>query len=410
MEVVAVAPWQRWGQSFSLLRHREFRLLWVATTLISSSSWMEALLLGWLVLERTNSPLLVGAVAAMRSAWWLMGPLGGLLADRLDRRRLLVLTHGINVAQATAMLSLLLMDRLAVWHIFVLASASGLTHASDYPTRHALVAELVGHSALANAIALIRVAMDITVIMGPFLAGSLAALFSPAGGYALVLLFYVATIVVLLMVRPTHQAAPAESAWRNVMEGIGHLRRNQSARLILFLCLVANVLGFPVLYALLPVFARNVLGVGPAGLGLLMSSAGLGSLAGSLGLALIGRRPSLMMAGFLLWPAFLLPFAASGWYALSLALLMLAWAGQSLAMNMSTTLLILTASPEMRGRIMGVRALVIAGSPLGSLALGALAGRMGAPLTLTIGATAFVAIVAALGLARPRLWLSRRER
>lgn len=410
MNEVSLAPRRTWTQTFSSLRQRDFRLLCVEIGLTNASRWMEFLVVGWVVLKVTDSPFWVAAIAAVRSWGWLLGPVGGVLADRFDRRRLLALVQGTNLAQAAVLLTMLLLDRPNLGLIFILALVNSLVYALEYPARHALMADMVGRESVANAVALSRMAMDVTSIAGPFLAGILTAVLSPAGGYALVLAFYIACLTAVLLIRPHPSSAPAEATWRDLRAGLGHIRGNQPAVLILLLALLANLLGFPIMFGLLPVFARDVLGVGVAQLGILMASAGLGGLLGSLLLAALGNRGRsfrLMMLGFVAWSSLLVLFAVSRWYGLSLPLLLAAWAGQSVAMSASTSLLLTVVPPDMMGRVMGARALMVVGLPLGSLVLGAGAEWLGPSPALAGMVLALLLSVLSIGLARPQLWRTR---
>lgn len=407
MDVTSVASRRNWSQTFVSLRHRDFRFLCVEIGLTNASRWMEFLVVGLVVLKLTNSPFWVGAIAAVRSLGWLLGPAGGLLADRFDRRRLLAFVQAANVAQAAALLTMLVLDRANLGVIFFLALVNSLGYALEYPARHALMADMVGRNSVANAVAVSRMAMDITSVVGPFLAGALTQLFSPAGGYALVMGFYVVSLVAVLLVRSRPPLARGGSAWRELRAGLGYIRVNQAAGLVLGLALLANLLGFPLMFGMLPVFGRDVLNAGPAQLGILMATAGFGGLLGSLLLAGMGNRGRsfrLMMVGFLAWGSLLLLFAVSRWYGLSLALLLTAWTGQSVAMSTGTSLLLTISEPAMVGRVMGARALAVAGLPVGSLALGVAADRMGASPALAMFSGVLLVSVLVAGLVRPQLW------
>ncbi|MBI2918938.1 MAG: MFS transporter [Chloroflexi bacterium] len=407
MDVPSVPARRTWGQTFGSLRHRDFRLLCVEIGLTNASRWMEFLVVGLVVLKLTNSPFWVGAIAAVRSWGWLLGPAGGLLADRFDRRRLLAFVQATNVVQATALLTMLVLDRANLGALFFLALVNSLVYAMEYPTRHALMADLVGRDSVANAVAVSRMAMDVTSVVGPFLAGAFMQLFTPAGGYALVLAFYVVCLVAVVLVRPRPPLVRGGSAWSELRAGLGYVRVNQAAGSVLALALLANLLGFPFMFGLLPVFGRDVLEAGPAQLGILMASAGLGGMLGSLLLARMGDRGRsfrLMMVGFLAWAGLLFLFAVSRWYGLSLALLLAAWTGQSVAMSTGTSLLLTLSEPAMVGRVMGARALAVVGLPLGSLALGAATARLGASPALAIFSAALLGSVLVAGLVRPRLW------
>src|SRR5262245_11064413 len=168
------------------LRHRGFRLLWIATLLSSTARWADMVVIGWLTLELTDSALMVGIVAASKMAGYLAAPFMGVVADRMDRRLLLLIAAGVNLAVAAIMLLLVVTGWLVLWHVIVLALVGSLTWALDNPTRQALVPDLVGREDLTNAIALNAVATEITVVVGPALGGTLIPLLGMGGAYGLI--------------------------------------------------------------------------------------------------------------------------------------------------------------------------------------------------------------------------------
>lgn len=387
------------------LRYRDFRLIWIATLLSTSSRWMELLAGGWLMLYLTDSPFMVGVASAFRTVGWIFGPLAGVAADRIDRRKLLVLAQSANIFQSAVLLALVLTGNLQVWEVFALAFINGIASTLDFPARTIFMAEVVSKSLLVNAMAFQRLAMDITQIAGPILGGAFIALFSFQGAYGLIVAAYVANVVVTIITRsPANATAPpAETAsvWKDLTQGLSYIRTNRNAQGILLLAAAANFVGFTYSQTLLPVFARDVYKVGPLGLGLLMTAIGAGSLAASLALAAQRRSQGkgvVMLASFLLWPAMMALFALSPWYSLSLAILMGAGASQSLSMTTSTSLLLICVPEEMKGRVMGARALMIATLPLGNLMAGAGASVLGAPLTLGAYAAIYGSIVLAIAL------------
>src|SRR5687768_250874 len=171
---------------FAALRYRGFRLLWMATLLSSTARWADMVVVGWLTLELTDSPLMVGIVAGSKMAGYLAGPFMGVFADRMDRRLLLVVAAVVNFAVAAVMLLLFASGWLELWHVIALALVSSLTWALDNPARNALVPDLVGREDLTNAIALNSVAIEITVVIGPALGGLLIPLLGMGGAYALI--------------------------------------------------------------------------------------------------------------------------------------------------------------------------------------------------------------------------------
>lgn len=396
------------GGLWQALWHRDFRLIWTTNLLFHATRWMETVVVAWLVLEITDSPFMVGVVAACRSAGWFLGPLGGLLADRLNRSRLLALIQAVNLLQASVFLALLGLGRLQLWEVLSLSLVSGALYALDFPTRFSLVADLVKPGRLTSAVSLLRVAQDVTTAIGPVVGGSMVALFSVTGAYVLIVALHAFDLVARLLItsQPKVAVVPGKSVWGDLKGAFSVLQWNSLARLILVLAFLANLFGFPFLHALLPVFAREVLRIGPAGLGLLMAAPAVGSLLGSIGLASrgqAGRRGAIAMVGFLLWPVVQLAFSLSGGLALSLVLLLGVGAAQSLSMNATHALLLSAVPPDLRGRVMGARGLAILSQPGGSILLGAGAAAVGAPLALAVNAVAFGAVMVTLAAVRPTL-------
>ncbi|MBI2918939.1 MAG: MFS transporter [Chloroflexi bacterium] len=403
------ASWAARGRAFPALWRRDFRLLCANTILLEATRWMDVLVIGWLTLQLTGSPVQVGVAGVFRSIGWLLGPVGGVLADRMDRRRYLVLLQLLNLAQAATLLGLYLSGHLEMWEVYALALANSVAFGMDMPARNSLVGDVVDREDLANAVAINRLGSDFTYVLGPLAAGSFMALFSFARTYELIVAMHAVNVVLLLMMhaRSNRGTVRRESPLRNVVSGARVIVRTQVAWLVLLLAVVANLLGRPYLYVMLPVFAVSVLGLGPGGLGLLMGATGIGAVAASLSIAAWGRlrhQSRVMMLGYVAWGITLALFALSRWHSVSLALLVGVGMANAAAATLGTSLLLAAVGPEVRGRVMGARAMVIGAMLPGMMLLGAGAQTIGAPLTLALDGAAFVAIVVAIGLAFPRLW------
>src|SRR5687768_4065958 len=184
---------------FAALRYRGFRLLWMATLLSSTARWADMVVVGWLTLELTDSPLMVGIVAGSKMAGYLAAPFMGVIADRMDRRLLLIIAAVVNLGVSALMLLLFVSNALALWHIIALALVSSVTWALDNPTRQAFVPDLVDREHLTNAIALNAVATEITVVVGPALGGILIPALGMGGAYGVIAVVYLLDVVVLFM-------------------------------------------------------------------------------------------------------------------------------------------------------------------------------------------------------------------
>lgn len=386
------------------LRYRDFRLILIATVLATSSRWMEQVAAAWLVLQLTDSPLLVGVAMAFRTVGWLLGPLGGIAVDRMDGRRLLILTQSANLFQAAIMLGLIWRGDVQVWEILTLAFISGIAAAMDWPVRTIVMADLVEKPLLVNAVAFNRMAQDVTQIAGPLLSGSFIALFDFRGAYGLIVAVNIANVALTVLARSPSRSVPTGSlsVWKELREGVGHIRTNRSAQGILLLAAAANFVGFTFGQTLLPVMARDVFKTGPMGLGLLMTALGIGALIASLAVASRHNwqgKGAVMLISFLAWPAMLAALSVSPWYATSFVILLATGAVQSLTMTTTTSLLLTCIPEEMKGRVMGVRALMIATLPLGNLMTGAGANFLGPRWATGANAAILGAIVLSVALA-----------
>jgi MFS family permease len=386
-------------QQFAALRHRGFRLLWTATLLSSTARWADTVVIGWLTLELTNSALWVGIVAASKMAGYVAAPFMGVIADRMDRRLLLLIAAGVNLVVSALMLVLFVSGALALWHIISLALVSSLTWALDNPTRQAFLPDLVNRDHLTNAIALNAVANEITVVVGPALGGILIPALGMGGAYGMIAAMYVLDVCVLLMLKDRKRVVSHvhESPVKSLVGGIKYVWRHQTVLVLMIIAFVMNLLAAPYRYAFLPVFSRDILNTGAAGYGMLTAMAGVGALFAGLWVVSLGdfeRKGRLLIWTSIAWPASLLVFAVSSSYSLSLALIFLAGLTQAIVWTVIATLILSHTEQTMRGRVMGLRTGVVASLPLGNLFAGAVAERFGAPIAQ--GAYAVIAIVVML--------------
>lgn len=394
--------------ALTALRYRDYRYLTVSSFLWFAVRWMEVIVIGWLVLETTNSPFLVGLVGAVRFAGWLLTPFAGVIADRISRRNLLLYSQAIAILLVLAFLILLLAERLEVWHIIGLTLIRGVSIALDFPVRNALVVDLVPPKEQFNAVSLNRAASDVTSAFGPVTAGFFIVFFSYAGAFWLMLILSIMNLFFVFFMKdfPGPGESNRETIWSGFKEGLQVCRRDGPMMGVLGLAGVANMFGFPLIYALLPVFAKQELHVGAAQLGLLAGAVGIGALIGSLCLAWKGSRIAgnrLLWVSFLFWFMLTMLFAIVPHFYLSLLLLMAMGGGQAVAMITTTAFLLHRATPEMRGCVMGFRGLAIIPLFWGNLIGGALTGWLGAPVALVILGFAGILCTVAIGLSQPVL-------
>lgn len=397
------------ARAFGALRHRNFRVFYAGHILSLTGTWMQTTAQGWLVLELTNSALRLGIVTAVTSMPALLFTLwAGDLADRHDKRRIILIAQSVSLCAALVLAVLTGTERISYGALLGLVFVLGSANAFEIPTRQAFFAELVGPADLNNAIALNSSAFNATRIVGPGLAGAMIGTVGIAACFYANAISYFAVIAGLLMMRlPAFTPAPrTTSTIENIREGLAYIRSDRLVRTLVWLIAGMSVTALPYVM-LLPVFARDVLRVGAPGLGSMLAATGTGALASGVALA-SGRlrlpRGRLIIGAGVLLALALTGFAQSRSYPLSLALLALC--GFTMILNnASVNALLQSRVPDrLRGRVMSVYVFMFIGmTPLGALQAGALARWFGAPAALTGGACALLLILAWIVMNVPEL-------
>jgi len=376
---------------FRALQHRNYRLFFLGQLVSLIGTWMQSVAQSWLVYRLTGSAVLLGTVGfASQIPVFLLSPLGGLVADRRERRRILLATQTASMLLAFALAFLTLTGHIEVWHVLALAALLGVANGFDIPTRQAFVVELVGRQDLVNAIALNSSMFNGARIVGPAVAGVVVAAVGEGWCFFGNAVSYVAVLASLLAIRVTPREAVVgrASPVAQILEGWRFVVRTRPIRALLLLLGLVSLTGMP--YAtLMPVMAEDVLHAGASGLGLLMGASGTGALIGALVLA---RRTSLRGLGaWVAWAALafgvaLITFSLSRHFWLSVALLIPVGFAFLLQMSSSNTLIQSMVPDELRGRVMSAYSMMFMGmAPLGALLAGTLAESFGAPATIAIG-------------------------
>ena len=369
---------------------------------------MQVVALGFLVYARTGSTTAVAAVAAADGLPAVILSLaGGVLADRLPRRRILLVTQSVFGVSAGTLAVLVATGNASFAAILVVAVVFGATDAVDLPARQALVADLVERDVVVNAVALGAAAMSATRIVGPSVAGLLIGTVGPAACFGALALAYLAPIAVLLTVIPEVRPAPRETgsrAWRELLDGVRQVKADPLVRGVVIGCGVLAFLGVSYM-PFLPVLAKNQLHSGPQVLGLLYSVGGIGGLVGGVAIAALGRgagRLQLLVIGALVYAASLFVVAHSAVLAATLpALVGISFAFVALNTSM-TTLLQTDTDPRLRGRLLGIYATISAGlQPLGTVAYGLIGPRVGLFNAIGVGAL-IVGLTALAVVSSPR--------
>jgi predicted MFS family arabinose efflux permease len=367
---------------------------------------MQVVAMGWLVLDLSQDPFTLGLLgAASYGPLLVFGLFGGLVADRLPKRRTLILAQAAEMILAIALFTLTISGRIEVWQILMLALGFGLVEAIGTPTRHAFVIEIVGREDVANAIALNVSMFNVARVVGPAVAGVLITTTGIASVFLVNALSYLAVIVALVGMRPEELHSPppirrshgTRGALADLAEGIRFVAGEPFLRLVVVALGIVSVFGinFEVLG---PPLARNVLGTDAAGFGFLMSGYGAGALAAALAIAFVGTRPMIVAIGAAILGVSELALAGSGSLSVSVILMALAGLG-AIAMGTTGNLTLQLGAPDqLRGRVVSLYTVVFDGTaPIGGLIMGAIASGAGVAAALAIGGA--FSLVAGLGVA-----------
>ena len=374
------------------LTHRNFRLFFVGQGVSLIGTWMQSVAQGWLVLILTNSPFYVGLVSALGSLGVLAFTLyAGVVADRTDKRRTVVITQSLSMLQAFVLAALVLTKVVAVWHVMILAALLSVVNAFDIPTRQSFIVEMVGKDDLMNAIALNSSMFNAARVVGPAVAGVLIGIVGEGMCFFLNGVSYIAVIAGLLAMRlpPFQPRLGGGSTWAGFREVVAFLRSDRRVETLVVLTATLSLFGFPVL-VMMPVFARDVLHVSAGGYGALTAAVGLGAMLGALAIAVNSSRIRVkgrfMAVGGTAFGLLLLLFSLSRSFGLSLALLALAGCAMIVNNALTNTMLQTLVPAHLRGRVMGFYSFVFVGmSPLGAFQAGAFAERFGAPAAVGAG-------------------------
>ena len=396
-------------QLLRAFRHRNYQLFFGGQIISLTGTWMQTVAESWLVYRLTGSSALLGVAAfASQIPIFLFAPIGGTVADRVNRHRTIVITQTVSMILPLALAALTLTGVVRVWHVFTLAACLGLVNAFDIPARQAFIADMVGHDDRMNAIALNSSMVNGARVVGPAIAGLVVAAVGEGWCFLLNGISYVAVIAGLLMMHaPTRPKVPARrSAVHDTIEGFRFVAKTTPVRALLLLLGLVSLAGMP--YAvLMPIFADQILGGGPRGLGLLMGVAGFGALCGALSVANrsgvrgLGRWVATSAATF---GVALVLFSLSRVFWLSAILLVPVGASVMVQLASSNTLIQAMVPDTLRGRVMAVYSMMFMGmAPFGALLAGSVAERLGAPLTVAIGGLICLAAASVFAMRLPIL-------
>ena len=404
-------PLTRWGDSSALspLRDRAFRNLWLSSTFFFSGFWAQTVVLGWLAFELTSSEFAVAAFTAARFAPMLTGPIGGMLADRLDRPRVLRMSVAIALAIGIVIAALASFGDVQFWQVLVAGLLIGSMQSPLQPVRFTLIMNLVGPQRISSANGLNMAALFGSRIVAPALAGLVIA----EAGADIALWFsavwYLPAIFFLLPLRelPRSTGAATQHFVADLAEGFRFALSHRGIATVLLASVAANLFAWPVVQGFMPVFAEEIYEVAAAGLGLLVAANGVGAMVGALAIASLGdfpRKGRLFLGATAGFGVLLAIFAGLDQFVFGVALMFLVGIAGAGFGVLQSTLILLLSPEEMRGRVTGVLMLSIGVLPFSLLAQGAAAAQFGVATTTLAAGLLLVASIAALSAIAPELW------
>ena len=396
VEVTQQAP----GGAFASLHHQQFRWLYVSNILFFFAMNGQFLVRSILAYELTGSKLALGAINLMVAIPMLVvSPFGGVIADRVERRNLIMLGQGLLLFNEFIILVLLLTGNLEFWHMLVVVFFMGCLFPFIMPARQAIVANIVGKQGLGNAMALQMGGMNAARVVGPVVAGGVVALTDVKWVYVMAVVLYGLALLSMLRVSksPPAPGAGKKPVLRELVAGVRYVAGDAPVRALMLLSIIPMMLAMP-FQSLLVVFAEDIWKVGDGGLGVLQAFAGIGGIMGSFYVAWAGQSPRklrLMMASLLAFAGTLFLFALSPWFLLALPLVLIADIFASVFSTTNGTIIQLLIPDEVRGRVMSLMMMTFGLTPLGTLPVSAVAEAFGvrAAVASASVATAILALI-----------------
>ncbi len=373
---------RRLPKAFAAFAHRNFALFIAGQTISLTGTWMHAVALGWLVFDLTGSKSYLGIVGALNTAPTLLVTLpAGVLADRYEKRKIIIATQSLAALQAFAIFALVWSGTVEIWHILALSLFNGLIMGVDVPTRHSIIVELSSKDMLLNAVAINSAVFNGTRIAGPAVAGLVIASFGTDMCFLINALSYLAIVGAMLMIRIVRKVQDNKAGIiAQAKEGLRYAKTHVVTRDLL---LMTGVMSFFVLQygVILPAFAKEVLDVGPSGYGYMMSSLGLGAFIAAISIASVGHlvgQDTLARSGSIIAPVAMIGFGLFHYFWIECMLLVAVGFGMMTFLAVSNTIMQGQSPDELRGRVMSVRSFVFFGSmPLGALSVGFIAETIG---------------------------------
>jgi MFS family permease len=395
------------NSTFAALKYPNYRLWFMGQLVSLIGTWMQNTAQGYLVYELTKSPAYLGYVGfAAGLPSWLFTLYGGVIADRISRRTMMLVTQTAMMVLALTLAVLVFAQIIQPWMIIIMAFLLGIANAFDAPARVSFVVELVDREAITNAIALNSTMFNSATVVGPMIAGLAYATLGPAWCFFINALSFLAVIIALLAMKlaPIKATPRQSSALSELREGIVYTARNNVILTLILNLGILSLLGLSMM-TLLPAWTSDVLGGDARTYGLLLSGRGIGALIGALMIASVGTsiaRGKFWTLGNFLMPVLLAGFAIAR--VIPISLLMITLTGWSFMVQVNTSNALVQSHVEdrLRGRVMGIYTLIFfGGMPIGALIAGGLAARIGAPATLIVNAILMLAFTLFIWFRRP---------
>ena len=397
--------------TFDSFRFRDYRYLWAATFLSSSGFWLQQLVVGWFAYEITRSPFLTSVAMGLDALPILFaGPLGGLVADAFDRRRLLIYAYLYQSVVTLSFASFVLLGTVAIWHMFVFILLTGLSWVITDPTRAAMLPGIVPREGLVNAFALNSMAFSVSRLAAPALGGLLLA-FTDAGPPLLLVgtlqLLAVLTVLPMRLKSDSRTVLRLTTAFPQLLEGARYVATHPVLGGLFLVAIIPSLLVMPFVHGLMPVYAAEVFDVGPTGLGLLLTAIGIGSTAGAFLLATWAkfRRPGrAVLISIAVMAVAMIALSGSPLYITALPIVVVLSAGMMMFFSVTSAAIQSVVRNDYRGRVSGLYMVTWGLFPLGSLTAGALAQAFGAPMATLLSGGVVLLALTGIGIWVRRLW------
>ncbi len=402
------APQQK-GHGLRSLSYPQFRLYWLGLAVTYTGFWTQLVAQGWLVLRLTDSPFMLGLLMSVGNLPLLLLSLpGGVLADRFDRRKVMLVSRSSTVLLMIVAASLIATNLIQVWHIFVIAFLVTSFDALDIPARQAAIADLVPTSDIVNAMSMSTGVFHGARIIGPAIAGIIIQQIGESGAFVLFALANLIFILLLTFVRIPRSSATSRKSWaihKDIVEGLSHIKSNKTALPLVVLAALISIFSFTPI-ALMPAFARNVLGLSAFGLGTLLMALGVGAVAAAIIIGIasdLNKKGAYILLSSLLLGLSLLLFSQTSVFWLSFAALSLYGFFLNSFSTLIMSLLLLTVPSPFHGRVMSMVVLTWGFSVFGSLAAGAIAEAVDTSFALSTAGLYIAACAIGIFILRPSL-------